>query len=105
MELLIKRCPEVKKNISSRTNDSTGRNVVHLVFANPKGEHWKDNVSVMFEKETGYTNSYRQIKTCVSNGDEEHLLLVCNDTLADIRAQSTLSGQKTQARAIIGETY
>eukprot|EP00171_Calliarthron_tuberculosum_P000144 IDg144t1 len=80
--LLMKQKADVIRDVDGRVGAVTRNNVPHIVLACPFGERCKVGGEVVTEKGTGYTNPYKHLKSCVSGGDEKHLLELYNVALA-----------------------
>lgn len=84
---------DVIRDVCSRNGAVMRTNVPHIVFACPFGERCKVGGEVLTEKGTGYTNLYKHLKSCVSGGDENHLLELYNVALA-ARRRSCLTNTR-----------
>eukprot|EP00171_Calliarthron_tuberculosum_P001491 IDg1491t1 len=93
VELLMSKQPDIKKNVSSRSGANVRRDVTYSVYNCPKGTGCKYEGRVLFEKGSGYTNPYRHLRTCLSAGDEKHLLIVYRDALADLQGRASVANR------------
>lgn len=83
VELLMTKEAEIIKDVPSRSG-CFSQNVVHLVFCCPKVTHCKDQLTVTLEKGSVYTKPVGHLKSCISRGDEKHLLQVYKNGLSGI---------------------
>ena len=74
VELLMSKEPELLRDVKSKTGVVLRTRVAHCVYSCPKKEDCKTGGKFIFEKGTGFTNPYKQLKSCLSHGDESHLL-------------------------------
>lgn len=75
---------DITKDVPSRSG-RVRRNVVHLVFS------CKGQDIITIEKGSGYTNPYRHMKSCISRGDNKHVLHVSQDGLSEMSSRNFVS--------------
>jgi len=74
VELLTDGCESIKKNVVSRRNGTTKKDVVHLKINCPKGRSCRYEGKMEFVKSSGYSNPKKHLQACISGGSEKHLL-------------------------------
>lgn len=75
VHLLLQQKPDVFRDVTGRTGANIRENVRLIVFACLMGDRCKiPGSEVVAEKNSGYTNLYKHLKTCLSGGDEKHLV-------------------------------
>eukprot|EP00171_Calliarthron_tuberculosum_P002931 IDg2931t1 len=72
VHMLMSRKPNILRDVSSSRGVSR-KNVEHHVYACPRGDQCRSGGTVMFEKGSGYSNPFKHLRTCVSDGDDSRL--------------------------------
>lgn len=73
VQILMVNRGQVERDVRSGKSSVVRKNVVHWKYECPRGDECRNKGVVMFEKGTGFTNPYKHLKYCVSDGDEGHL--------------------------------
>ncbi len=85
VEMLMKKNPDILRDVQTRIGGRVRKNVQHLVFACPLRDKCKSSGTLSFEKGTGFTNPFKHLVACVSDGDENHLYKMYEKALAEQR--------------------
>eukprot|EP00171_Calliarthron_tuberculosum_P005080 IDg5080t1 len=99
VRMLMKQDPDIKKDIQS-ARGLTRKDVVHHVFVCPRGGLCKSGGRVVSEKGAGFSNPYKHLKSCISDGDIDHLMEVFERQ----RAESRVFGAGTPETLVISST-
>eukprot|EP00171_Calliarthron_tuberculosum_P023569 IDg23569t1 len=99
VRMLMTQRPDIERDVRS-SRGTIRRNVLHCVFECPRGEQCKVGGQVVFEKNTGFTNPFKHLKSCVSDGDESHLF----ELFRSHRDSNRLFGGSSKEKAILSVT-
>lgn len=97
--MLMVQIPDIKKDIQS-ARGFTRKDVVHHVFVCPRGRLCKSGGRIVAEKGAGFSNPYKHLKTCVSDGDIKHLM----DAFEQKRAETRVFGAGSSETLVISST-
>lgn len=78
--------PVILRDLTSRKNGVTRRQVPHLVFACPKVNANKSQEHIAFGKGKGYTNTYSHLRFCLSDGSEDHRTELYQEAHIELRS-------------------
>lgn len=85
VEMLMSKKPDTVRDVQARSGGRVRKNVSHFVFGCPLNDNCKCGGSVSFEKSTGYTNPFKHLVACVSDGDVNHLYTIYQTALSERR--------------------
>eukprot|EP00171_Calliarthron_tuberculosum_P012024 IDg12024t1 len=85
--LLMTAKADVTRDVDGRSGSIARKHVPHLVFSCPYGNRCRSGGDVVFEKGTGFTNPYKHLRSCISDGDDEHLTKLYFDALQQKRRE------------------
>lgn len=96
VSLLMESSGERHRDIVSRRNIPTRRNVKFMLFKCPN-ESCVEHGNIMCEKGKGFTNPYNHLKTCIAGGDENRLRELYNIRLAEKKGKHSSNRQFSTA--------
>ena len=88
MLLILKRLPEIRKDVMPRQGSFIQRDVVHCAFSCPQGVACIKGGQITFEKSRGYANAFSHLRSCLANRNDENLLVLYNEALSEQLLQS-----------------
>ncbi len=85
VKFLMRKEGVERREVSTRKGGLNRSNIIFFIFSCPKGGLFEDGGFIPFENGTGYSNPHRHLKTCLSNGNREHLNLLYQKAVLEAR--------------------
>lgn len=66
--------PNINLHVRSKRGGQMRKNVPHYYFRCIRGDLYKTGGDIFWGRVSGFINPHKHLRTCLSNGDDEHLL-------------------------------
>lgn len=91
---LMTQKPGVLRDTRRKVSGTKRKNVPHHVFACPMNDKCRAGGEIVFPRGMGYSNPYKHLKSCLSDGDESHLMNVYANKIAQNRRHGVFANVK-----------